>query len=190
MVIAMTIVRLSLSHRFVPVELLEKLAVPAGELGEVLARLHAVPGVEKAVILSTCNRVEVYAALSGPARRVTGAVTDLLAARGQVPADQITQMARILPGGAAAAGRTTGPAVTGLINAALQASKRARTQTAISTEGISLARTGLDLAAAHLGGFAEARAAEVAAAMRAGPLRTTDGRLAGVTVAGTAEAKT
>jgi glutamyl-tRNA reductase len=54
----------------------------------------------------------------------------------------------------AAAARTTGPAVTGLINAALAASKRARTQTTISTEGISLARAGLDLAAAHLGGLA------------------------------------
>jgi glutamyl-tRNA reductase len=57
-------------------------------------------------------------------------------------------------GRAAAAARTTGPAVTGLIDAALAASKRARTQTTISTEGISLARAGLDLAAAHLGGLA------------------------------------
>jgi glutamyl-tRNA reductase len=186
MVIAMTIVCLSLSHRFVPVEVLDRLAVPAGELGEVLARLHAVPGVDEAVVLTTCNRVEVYAAVSGPAGRVTGAVADLLAARGRVPADEITRMARIMPGGAAAehlfsvacglesmavgedqivaqikgaawaaaAARTTGPAVTGLINAALQASKRARTQTTISTEGISLARAGLDLAAAHLGGLA------------------------------------
>jgi glutamyl-tRNA reductase len=56
---------------------------------------------------------------------------------------------------AAAAARTTGPAVTGLVNAALAASKRARTQTTISTEGISLARAGLDLAAAHLGGLAD-----------------------------------
>jgi hypothetical protein len=38
----MTIVCLSLSHRFVPAEVLEKLAVPAGELGEVLARLRGV----------------------------------------------------------------------------------------------------------------------------------------------------
>jgi glutamyl-tRNA reductase len=186
MVIAMTIVCLSLSHRFVPAEVLEKLAVPAGELGEVLARLHAVPGVDEAVLLSTCNRVEVYAAVSGPAGRVTGAVADLLAARGHVPADEIMRMARIRLGGAAAehlfsvacgldsmavgedqivaqikaatwaaaAARTTGPAVTGLINAALRASKRARTQTTISTEGISLARAGLELAAAHLGGLA------------------------------------
>jgi glutamyl-tRNA reductase len=182
----MTIVCLSLTYRFVPAEVLEKLAMPAGELGEVLAQLHAVPGVDEAVVLSTCNRVEVYAAVSGPARRVTGAVADLLAARGHVPADEIMRMARILLSGAAAehlfsvacgldsmavgedqivaqikaavwaadAARTTGPAITGLINAALRASKRARTQTAISTEGISLARAGLDLAAAHLGGLA------------------------------------
>jgi glutamyl-tRNA reductase len=62
---------------------------------------------------------------------------------------QIKAAARI----AATAG-TTGPAVAGLIDAALRASKRARTQTTISTEGISLARAGLDLAAAHLGGLA------------------------------------
>jgi glutamyl-tRNA reductase len=186
MVIAMTIVCLSLSHRLVPAELLEKLAVPAGELGEVLGRLHAAPGVDEAVVLSTCNRVEVYAAVSGPAEPVTGAMADLLAARGHVPADEVTRMARIrlgrgaaehlfavacgldsmalgedqivaqikAAGRAAAAARTTGPAVTGLIDAALAASKRARTQTTISTEGISLARAGLDLAAAHLGGLA------------------------------------
>jgi glutamyl-tRNA reductase len=186
MVIAMTIVCLSLSHRFVPAEVLEKLAVPAGELGELLARLHAVQGVDEALVLSTCNRVEVYAAVSGPAGQVTGAMADLLAARGHLPADEVTRMARIRLGAAAAehlfsvscgldsmavgedqivaqiksaarsaaAARTAGPAVTGLIDAALAASKRARTQTTISTEGISLARAGLDLAAAHLGGLA------------------------------------
>jgi glutamyl-tRNA reductase len=186
MVIAMTIVCLSLSHRFVPAEVLEKLAVPSGELGEVLARLHALPGVDEAVVLSTCNRVEVYAAVSGPAGPVTGAVAGLLAARGHVPADEVTRMARTRAGGAAAehlfsvacgldsmavgedqivaqikaaaraaaAARTAGPVVTGLIDAALAASKRARTQTTISTEGISLARAGLNLAAAHLGGLA------------------------------------
>jgi len=48
-----------------------------------------------------------------------------------------------------------------LIDAALRASKRARTQTAISTEGISLARAGLDVAAAHLGGLADRHAVVV-----------------------------
>jgi glutamyl-tRNA reductase len=182
----MTIICLSLSHHFVPAALLEKLTVPAGELGEVLARLHAVPGVDEVAVLSTCNRMEVYAAVSGPADRVTSAVAALVAARGLVPAGQVMRMARIPVGRAAAehlfsvacgldsmavgedqivaqikaaariaaAAGTTGPAVAGLIDAALRASKRARTQTTISTEGISLARAGLDLAAAHLGGLA------------------------------------
>ncbi|HEY2265802.1 MAG TPA: glutamyl-tRNA reductase [Streptosporangiaceae bacterium] len=182
----MTIICLSLSHRFVPAGLLEKLTVPAGELGEVLARLHAIPGVDEVAVLSTCNRMEVYAAVSGPADRVTSAVAALVAARGLVPAGQVMRMARIPVGRAAAehlfsvacgldsmavgedqivaqikaAARiaatagTVGPAVAGLIDAALRASKRARTQTTISTEGISLARAGLDLAAAHLGGLA------------------------------------
>jgi glutamyl-tRNA reductase len=67
--------------------------------------------------------------------------------------DQIVAQIKAAARAAAAAG-TTGPALTGLIDAALRASKRARTQTTISTEGISLARAGLDLAAAHLGGLA------------------------------------
>jgi glutamyl-tRNA reductase len=182
----MTIICLSLSHRFVPAAMLEKLAVPPGELGEVLARLHAVPGVDEVVVLSTCNRMEVYAAVSGPAGRVTGAVAGLVAARGHVLTGQVMRMVRVRVGRAAAEhlfsvacgldsmavgedqivaqikaaarqaawARTTGPAVVGLIDAALRASKRARTQTAISTEGISLARAGLGLAAAHLGGLA------------------------------------
>ena len=65
MVIAMTIVNVGLSHRFAPAEMLEKLAMPSAEAGEVLTRLHAVPSVDEVAVLCTCNRVEVYAAVSG-----------------------------------------------------------------------------------------------------------------------------
>ena len=47
---------------------------------------------------------------------------------------------------AAAAAGTAGPAITALIDAALRASKRARAQTTIGTEGISLTRAGVKLA--------------------------------------------
>jgi glutamyl-tRNA reductase len=182
----MTIVNVGVSYRFAPADVLEKLAVPPAELGGLLTRLHALRGVGEVAVLSTCNRVEVYAAVDGPAAPVTRAVAGLLAARGQVPAADLLRMARIHIGGAAAehlfsvacgldsmalgedqivaqikaaaraatAAGTMGPAVTGLMDAALRASKRARTQTTISTEGISLARAGLDLAGAHLGGLA------------------------------------
>jgi glutamyl-tRNA reductase len=181
----MTIVSLSLSHRFTPAEVLEKLAVPSAQQAGVLARLHAVPSIDEVVVLSTCNRVEVYAATPGPAGPVTQAVADLLADHGQLPVGDVLRMTRIRVGGAAAehlfsvacgldsmavgedqivaqikaAARaaadagTTGPALTGLVDAALRASKRARTQTTISTEGVSLARAGLDLADAHFGGL-------------------------------------
>ena len=57
----MTIVNVGLSHRCAPAEMLEKLAVPSAELGDVLTRLRTVPSVDEVVVLSTCNRVEVYA---------------------------------------------------------------------------------------------------------------------------------
>ncbi len=182
----MTIVNVGVSHRFAPVEMLEKLAVPPAELGGVLARLHALPGVAEVVVLSTCNRVEVYAGVDGATGPATLAVAALVAARGRMPAADVLGMARIRIGGAAAehlfsvtcgldsmavgedqivaqikaaaqaavAVGTTGPAITSLIDAALRVSKRARTQTMISTEATSLARAGLDLARAHLSGLA------------------------------------
>ena len=236
----MTIVNVGMSHRFAPAEMLEKLAVPPAELGDVLTRLYTVPSIDEVVVLSTCNRVEVYAAASGPAERVTQAVTGLMASRGRFRTGEVLRMARTRVGGAAAthlfsvacgldsmavgedqivaqikaaaraaaAAETTGAVMTGLIDAALRASKRARTQTTIGTEGISLVRAGLDIAAAHLGGLADrhavvlgtgstgklaarllheagvarlsvagrnaARAAEVAAVLRAGHLPASD----------------
>jgi len=57
----MNIIVVGLSHKTAPVELRELLAVPVSRGGEALARLLAYPGVKEGMILSTCNRVEVYA---------------------------------------------------------------------------------------------------------------------------------
>jgi glutamyl-tRNA reductase len=53
------------SYRTTPVATLERLAVPRPDLPRTLARLLAQAYVHEAVVLSTCNRVEVYAAVSG-----------------------------------------------------------------------------------------------------------------------------
>ena len=53
------------SYRTAPVATLEQLAVPPADLTRTLDRLVAQPYVAEAVIVSTCNRVEVYAAVSG-----------------------------------------------------------------------------------------------------------------------------
>ena len=57
----MHIVVVGLSHTTAPVEIREKLAVPESRLGEALTRLCAYQGIKEGILLSTCNRVEVYA---------------------------------------------------------------------------------------------------------------------------------
>lgn len=51
---------LGLNYRSTPVAVREKFSVPKNRLAETGARLKALPNVEECVLLSTCNRVEVY----------------------------------------------------------------------------------------------------------------------------------
>lgn len=60
----MNLVVVGISHRTTPVDLLERVAVGPGQTSAVLAQLVAQPHVNEAVLLSTCNRVEVYAGVS------------------------------------------------------------------------------------------------------------------------------
>ena len=50
------------SHKTAPVEVRERLAFPPAALPAALADLKARGGVSEALILSTCNRVELYMA--------------------------------------------------------------------------------------------------------------------------------
>jgi glutamyl-tRNA reductase len=60
----MPVLALGVSHRLARVELLERLAVPGEELPKAYRRMMDLEPVTEAVILSTCNRVEVYAEVS------------------------------------------------------------------------------------------------------------------------------
>lgn len=63
---------LGLNHKTAPVEVRERFAVPANRLGHALGYVRSVPGIREATILSTCNRVEIYAwgeASAGPRLR-------------------------------------------------------------------------------------------------------------------------
>jgi glutamyl-tRNA reductase len=60
------IVVAGLSHKNAPIEVREKLAIPRPAVPGLLSRLVAHNAVGEVVVLSTCNRVEVYAA---PRRR-------------------------------------------------------------------------------------------------------------------------
>jgi glutamyl-tRNA reductase len=61
----MSLITLGLNHKTAPLELRERLAFTPQTLPEALNSLIKVPGVTEAVILSTCNRTELYCALHG-----------------------------------------------------------------------------------------------------------------------------
>ncbi|MDQ4098499.1 MAG: hypothetical protein M3144_11615, partial [Actinomycetota bacterium] len=83
------------SHRTAPLELLERLSIPAPELPAALRSLAALPDVTGIVALSTCNRTELYASC----RRFHGGVEQLarfLADRADVALDDLAPHLAIL----------------------------------------------------------------------------------------------
>jgi glutamyl-tRNA reductase len=62
----MNIIVVGLSHKTAPVELREKVAFPPTGMELPLQQMLALPAVSEAVIVSTCNRVELYAASRQP----------------------------------------------------------------------------------------------------------------------------
>ena len=65
----MTLFVIGLSHKTAPVEVREKLAFDVGQLPSALGALNACPGVDESLILSTCNRTELYCDLHADAAR-------------------------------------------------------------------------------------------------------------------------
>ena len=57
---------LGVSHKTAPVALRERVALPDGLAEEFLGRLVADPEVHEGVVISTCNRTEVYAVAGDP----------------------------------------------------------------------------------------------------------------------------
>lgn len=68
----MALITLGINHRTAPVELREQVAFADTRLADALHQLTALPEVNEAAILSTCNRTEVYcASTSNAAEPVT-----------------------------------------------------------------------------------------------------------------------
>jgi glutamyl-tRNA reductase len=77
--VASDLVVVGLSYKTAPLDVREKLAFPDGELEPALKELNALPSVGEAIVLSTCNRVEIYAAT-----RAALSATALPAAAGEM----------------------------------------------------------------------------------------------------------
>lgn len=57
----MSVLVVGMSHRTAPVALLERASVPVEDLAKTLEELHRAETVSEVLLVSTCNRVEVYA---------------------------------------------------------------------------------------------------------------------------------
>ncbi|HHZ82884.1 MAG TPA: glutamyl-tRNA reductase [Nitrospirales bacterium] len=69
----MHIVTAGLNHKTAPIQIREGLAISNGDLSDALASLKTLPAVEETMLLSTCNRVELYAV----AKDVDAAIKEL-----------------------------------------------------------------------------------------------------------------
>ncbi len=80
---------MGLSHRTAPVELLERVVLPGDAIGKLLDDVAVSDHASEAMVLSTCNRVEVYAAVD-KFHGGLGQVSELLARRTGVDLDELT----------------------------------------------------------------------------------------------------
>ena len=84
----MSILVVGVNHRSGPLPLLERLTVGADELGKRVSGLAQRDNVREAVVLSTCNRTEVYVI----AERFHGAYADVrefLCELGEIDLDEL-----------------------------------------------------------------------------------------------------
>ena len=56
----MAVIVVGVSHHGAPLEVRERLTYRSNELRPVLDRIRAASGAREAVLLSTCNRTELY----------------------------------------------------------------------------------------------------------------------------------
>jgi len=81
----MALLTIGLNHRTAPVALRERLAFSAHQLPDVLGHVKSESQAEEAVVLSTCNRTEIY--LSAPdSARVQKGLSQWLKVRAESPA--------------------------------------------------------------------------------------------------------
>jgi len=170
------IVVVGLSHRTAPLPLRERLAVGREHLPAMLERLRAEAGLAEAMLLSTCNRVEVYGrgedgvdtqALDwflglggGPARgeieasvyRLTGALAIRHAFRVAASLESMVIGEPQILGQVKDAYQvaeetgTLGATLNALRNRSLAAAKRARTETGIGRHAVSVSYVAVELA--------------------------------------------
>jgi glutamyl-tRNA reductase len=68
----MTLALIGVNYKTAPIAVREQIAISPGDLPETTRALAATPGVTECMIVSTCNRVELLAAIDSPDTDLTG----------------------------------------------------------------------------------------------------------------------
>ncbi|MCH8345361.1 MAG: glutamyl-tRNA reductase [Chloroflexi bacterium] len=175
---ALVVTCVGLNHRTAPVEEREKVAFSADDLPDALNRLHGELG--SAVIISTCNRTELYATTAGGAHDADRLLDALAACKGTVLHPRLTyflshdeaarHLFRVAAGidsmvlgesqilgqvrdamsAATLAGSLNG-VLSRLCHSALRVGKRARSQTNIGRYAVSVSSAAVALAKQTVG---------------------------------------
>ncbi len=163
----MALITLGINHKNAPLALREQLAFAETSLPQTLAELKSLPAVNEAVLLSTCNRTEIYTDLAA-----LPAIAAWFRGKSQVlepyiyrDIDAVTHLMRVASGldsmvigeaqilgqikrayQLAASADTLGPELKHLFPAVFKVSKQIRHQTALGASSLSLAYTAVQLA--------------------------------------------
>jgi glutamyl-tRNA reductase len=84
------ILLIGVNHKTAPVELREKLALSSEEIERALERIQQSPHIQEAIIISTCNRVEVLMAVNDRTAAID-AIMDLIAKTKSISHQQLGQ---------------------------------------------------------------------------------------------------
>ncbi len=86
----MNIIVVGLSHKTAPVDIREKITFPADNIDEPLKQIKNLPSCFESMILSTCNRAEIYAAVKDPDKGA-GEIKSFIAESKGVPLSQFAE---------------------------------------------------------------------------------------------------
>lgn len=84
----MNIAVVGLSHKTAPVEIREKLSIQEAKIESAIAQLRSYPHLEEVAIISTCNRLEIYAVTTETEQGVRE-ITQFLSEVGHIPLQQL-----------------------------------------------------------------------------------------------------
>lgn len=81
------VLAIGVSHKTAPVAVRERLALTPGRVADFLRDTHAIGDVQEAVVISTCNRTEVYVVAGDPVDAESGVLTMLARKAGIRPTE-------------------------------------------------------------------------------------------------------